>query len=66
MKRRGNRSLHIVYNRSMTAEETMTVRVPRSDIERLQALARDHQTTVTDVLLSAIDALERQEWHVLA
>lgn len=43
-------------------EDTTTVRVRRPDSERLQSLAQSHQTTVVDVLHSAIDALERQDF----
>jgi hypothetical protein len=46
----------------MASEDTTTVRVRRPDSERLQSLARQHQTTVIEVLHSAIDALERQEF----
>ncbi|MGI8751444.1 MAG: hypothetical protein ACR2MN_03890 [Acidimicrobiales bacterium] len=46
----------------MASEGTTTVRVRRGDSERLQSLAKDRQTTVIDVLHSAIDALERQEF----
>jgi hypothetical protein len=46
----------------MVAENTTTVRVRRGDSERLQSLARSHQTAVVDVLHQAIDALERQEF----
>lgn len=46
----------------MASEDTTTVRVRRPDSERLQSLAKDHQTTVIDVLHSAIDALERQDF----
>ena len=46
----------------MAAGDTTTVRVRRPDSERLQTLARDRQTTVIEVLHSAIDALERQEF----
>jgi hypothetical protein len=46
----------------MGAEETTTVRVRRPDSERLQLLARSRQTTVVEVVHSAIDALERQEF----
>ena len=46
----------------MVSEDTTTVRVRRPDSERLQSLARDHHTTVIEVLHSAIDALERQEF----
>ncbi|MGL5863095.1 MAG: hypothetical protein ACRCY9_17765 [Phycicoccus sp.] len=46
----------------MASEGTTTVRVRRPDSERLQSLARDHQTTVIDVLHSAINALERQDF----
>ncbi|PZS22308.1 MAG: hypothetical protein DLM54_03110 [Acidimicrobiales bacterium] len=46
----------------MTSQGTTTVRVRRPDSERLQSLARNRRTTVIDVLHSAIDALERQEF----
>ena len=46
----------------MGAEETTTVRVRRPDSERLQSLAKSRQTTVIDVVHSAIDALERQDF----
>lgn len=46
----------------MAAEDTTTVRIRRPDSERLQALARQRQTTVIEVLHSAVDALERQEF----
>ena len=46
----------------MASEDTTTVRVRRPDAERLQVLAKNRQTTVIDVLHSAIDALERQEF----
>lgn len=46
----------------MSSEVTTTVRVRRPDSDRLQALARSRRTTVIDVLHSAIDALERQEF----
>mgnify|MGYP003440600804 CR=1 FL=1 len=46
----------------MATGDTTTVRVRRPDSERLQSLARRRQTTVIDVLHSAIDALERQEF----
>lgn len=46
----------------MASEDTTTVRVRRPDSERLQLLAQDRQTTVIEVLHSAIDALERQEF----
>ncbi|MGL5864489.1 MAG: hypothetical protein ACRCYX_01275 [Dermatophilaceae bacterium] len=54
--------LDIVCNRQMASHGTTTVRVRRPDSERLRALARNHQTTVVDVLHSAIDALERQDF----
>jgi len=44
------------------AAETTTVRVRRSDSERLQSLAKARQTAVVDVVHAAIDALERQEF----
>lgn len=46
----------------MSSEDTTTVRVRRPDSERLQMLARKRQTTVIEVLHSAIDALERQDF----
>ncbi len=46
----------------MASEHTTTVRVRRPDSERLQSLARERQTTVIEVVHSAIDALERQEF----
>lgn len=46
----------------MSAEETTTVRVRRPDSERLQSLAKSRDTTVIDVVHTAIDALERQEF----
>lgn len=42
--------------------DTTTVRVKRPDSERLQALARNSQTTVIDIVHEAIDALERREF----
>lgn len=54
--------LHIVYTRRMASEDTTTVRVRRPDSARLQSLAKQRQTTVIEVLHSAIDALERQEF----
>lgn len=47
---------------SMASADTTTIRVRRPDSERLQSLARDHQTTVVEVLHPAIDALERQDF----
>jgi hypothetical protein len=44
------------------AAETTTVRVRRTDSERLQSLAKARQTAVVDVVHAAIDALERQEF----
>jgi hypothetical protein len=46
----------------MGAEETTTVRVRRSDSERLQSMAQSRRTTVVEVVHSAIEALERQEF----
>lgn len=46
----------------MATEETTTVRIRRPDSERLHSLARERQATVIEVLHSAIDALERQEF----
>ena len=42
--------------------ETTTVPVRRSDSERLSVLAQASQTTVVEVVHTAIDALERQEF----
>lgn len=44
------------------AADTTTVRVRRTDSQRLQALARSRQSAVIDVVHAAIDALERQEF----
>lgn len=46
----------------MAPADTTTVRVRRPDSERLQRLAKRRQTSVVDVLHTAIDALERQEF----
>lgn len=46
----------------MASADTTTIRVRRPDSERLQSLARNHQTTVIEVLSAAIDALERQDF----
>ncbi len=46
----------------MAPADTTTVRVRRTDSERLQSLAKARQTAVIDVLHAAIDALERQEF----
>jgi hypothetical protein len=46
----------------MASQDTATVRIRRLDSERLQSRARRRQTTVIDVVHSAIDALERQEF----
>ncbi len=46
----------------MASEDTTTVRVRRPDSERLQSLAQHRHTTVIEVLHSAIDALERQDF----
>lgn len=46
----------------MATGDTTTVRVRRPDSERLHAIAKRRQTTVIDVVRSAIDALERQEF----
>jgi len=54
--------LQIAYSGGMATEETTTVRVRRHDSEKLQSLAKAHQTTVVEVLHSAIDALERQDF----
>jgi hypothetical protein len=55
-------SLHFVYTWAMGAEETTTVRVRRPDSERLHSIAKSRQTTVVEVVHSAIEALERQEF----
>ena len=44
------------------AAETTTVRVRRTDSERLQSLAGHRESSVIDVVHAAIDALERQEF----
>lgn len=46
----------------MATSETTTVRVRRPDSERLQSLAKSRQTTVIEVVHTAIEALERQEF----
>jgi len=46
----------------MATGDTTTVRVRRPDSERLQALANRRATTVIEVVRTAIDALERQEF----
>lgn len=46
----------------MAKGDTTTVRVRRTDAERLQALAATGKSAVIDVVHSAIDALERQEF----
>lgn len=46
----------------MAAADTTTIRVRRPDSERLQSLAKARQTSVIDVLHTAIEALERQEF----
>ena len=45
----------------MASLDTTTGRVRRPDSERLSALAKSRQTTVVEVVHSALDALERQE-----
>jgi|GEM_PF-645538 len=55
-------SLRLVYTGAMGVEETTTVRVRRPDSERLQSIAKSRQTTVVEVVHSAIEALERQEF----
>jgi hypothetical protein len=54
--------LHFVYTQVMASSDTTTVRVRRPDSERLAALAESRQTTVVEVVHTAIDALERQEF----
>lgn len=46
----------------MSSHDTTTVRVRRPDSERLHSLAKTRRTTVIDVVHSAVDALERQEF----
>ena len=46
----------------MASSDTTTVRVRRPDSERLSALAERRKTTVVEVVHTAIDALERQEF----
>lgn len=46
----------------MTSSDTTTVRVRRPDSERLQSLAKSRQTTVIEIVHTAIEALERQEF----
>jgi hypothetical protein len=46
----------------MASNDTTTVRVRRPDSERLSALAKTRQTTVVEVVHTALDALERQEF----
>lgn len=46
----------------MPSKETTTVRVRRPDSERLSVLAHASQTTVVEIVHTAIDALERQEF----
>jgi hypothetical protein len=55
-------NLHFVYTRAMASSDTTTVRVRRPDSERLAALAKSRQTTVVEVVHTAIGALERQEF----
>ena len=54
--------LHFVYTEPMASSDTTTVRVRRPDSERLSALAESRQTTVVEVVHTAIEALERQEF----
>jgi hypothetical protein len=46
----------------MAADATTTVRVRRTDGERLQDLARRQHMTVVEVVRRAVDALEREEF----
>ena len=46
----------------MAAADTTTVRVRRSDSDRLQALAREHGSTVVEVVHLAVEALERRDF----
>jgi hypothetical protein len=52
----------IVYTGIMSTKDTTTVRLRRSDSERLKAFAARNELTVVEVAHSAIDALERQEF----
>lgn len=54
--------LQFIYTELMASSDTTTVRVRRPDSERLAALAESRQTTVVEVVHTAIDALERQEF----
>ena len=54
--------LHFVYNWLMATNNTTTVRVRRPDSERLSALAKSRQTTVVEIVHTALDALERQDF----
>lgn len=56
------RGIRLVYVCSMAAKETTTVRVRRLDSERLHSIAKSRQAAVVDVVHSAIEALERQEF----
>lgn len=58
----GRTGLQIVYTSGMGEGDTTTVRVRRPDSERLKSLAKSQQTTVVEVVHSAIAALERQEF----
>jgi hypothetical protein len=58
----GGTGLQIVHTGGMSEGETTTVRVRRPDSERLKTLAKSQQTTVVEVVHSAIGALERQEF----
>jgi hypothetical protein len=55
-------SLQIIYNRAMATPDTTTVRIRRPDSERLSEVAKRRSTTVVDVLHTAIEALERQDF----
>lgn len=46
----------------MASGDTTTVRVRQPDADRLRAVAERQQTTVIEVVHSALDALERQEF----
>lgn len=46
----------------MTSPDTTTIRVRKTDSERLQALAKEQQITVIEAVHAAIDALDRQEF----
>ena len=46
----------------MASAGTTTVRIRQKDFDRLHAIAESRQSSVVDVLHSAIDALDRHEF----